>query len=82
MVLKQGVGVTLNFAMGSGSIDEFSNGVVNKWGDKTAGPVDQPWNAREFTVLDPDGYRITFTQPINMNLSMDDVVENVSQPDR
>lgn len=25
------------------------------------GPVDKPWNAREVTVQDPDGHRITFS---------------------
>lgn len=25
------------------------------------GPTDKPWNAREVTVEDPDGYRITFS---------------------
>ncbi len=73
---RRGVGVTLNFAMGDASIDEFaeavhSNGVV------VTGPVDQPWNARELTLADPDGYRLTFTQPINLSLSMDDVTKAI-----
>lgn len=76
----KGVGVTLNFAMGNRSIDEFSDRIVKQWGDHTTGPMDQPWNARELTVLDLDGYRITFTQPINTNLSIDNVANNVSQP--
>ena len=25
------------------------------------GPADKPWNAREVTIEDPDGYRITFS---------------------
>lgn len=54
----------------------------NSRATKTIGPADQPWNAREFTVLDPDGYRLTFTQPINVNRSMDAVVDSVSQRNR
>jgi len=27
------------------------------------GPEDRPWNAREATFADPDGYRLTFTSP-------------------
>ncbi|HEX5436103.1 MAG TPA: VOC family protein [Gemmatimonadaceae bacterium] len=27
------------------------------------GPGDRPWNAREVTFADPDGYRLTFTAP-------------------
>ena len=43
------------------------------------GPVDQSWNAREVTVLDPDGFHLVFTQPINMQMAMEEVVENVKQ---
>jgi hypothetical protein len=39
--------------------------------------VDQPWNVREVTVLDPDGYRLIFTMPINLNLSFDEVIQRV-----
>lgn len=77
--VKKGAGVTLSFAMGERPIDDFSNDVIKKVATKTIGPVDQPWNAREFTVLDPDGYRLTFTQPINMSLSMDAVVDSISK---
>jgi hypothetical protein len=41
------------------------------------GPIDQPWNVREVTVIDPDGYRLIFTMPININLTFDEVMEHV-----
>ena len=41
------------------------------------GPIDQPWNVREVTVLDPDGYVLIFSMPINMKLSFDEVIEHV-----
>ena len=76
---RKGVGVTLNFAMGDRSINDFAKNVVAKGISEFAGPTDQPWNAREFTVLDPDGYSLTFTQPINVRLTIDEVVKNASQ---
>ena len=45
----------------------------------TADPITQPWNAREFTVLDPDGYRLVFTQRADAEMSMNQVVEQVAQ---
>jgi catechol 2,3-dioxygenase-like lactoylglutathione lyase family enzyme len=50
------------------------------------GPVDRPWNARDVTFTDPDGYRLVFTAPTAAMLekiergeieSMDDVVERL-----
>lgn len=38
-------------------------------------PTDMPWNARECTIEDPDGYRLTFTEPINMNRNFDEVID-------
>lgn len=74
----KGLGITLNFAMGGKSIDDFSDGVAAKV-VTIDGPVDQPWNARELTIRDPDGYRLTFTQPIRMDLSIEDVTDSVNK---
>ena len=71
----KGVGVSLNFAMFDrfdGDMDAFANHAREN-GANVVGPVDQPWNVREVTVLDPDGYRLIFTVPINLNLSFDEV---------
>ena len=46
-------------------------------GANVTGPIDQPWNVREVTVLDPDGYKLIFMAPINLNLSFDEVVGRV-----
>lgn len=32
-------------------------------GLQVKGPADTPWNTREFTVRDPDGYILVFAQP-------------------
>lgn len=72
----KGIGISLNFAMTQDSVDNLAARIVSR-GSTTNGPVDQPWNAREITVLDPDGYRLVFTQPIDKHKSMEELVDNV-----
>lgn len=75
----KGVGVSLNFNMFehfNGDMDTFTRHVRENGGNIT-GPVEQPWNVREVTVIDPDGYKLIFTMPININLGFDEVIERV-----
>ena len=44
-------------------------------GAEVSGPIDQPWNVREATILDPDGYKLVFTAPINLSAKFDEVME-------
>lgn len=75
----KGIGVSLNFAMTQESVDDLATKIIKMGGTIASGPIDQPWNAREITVLDPDGYRLVFTHPIDKQMSMGEVVENVKQ---
>ncbi len=75
----KGVGISLNFNMlehFNGDIDAFAI-YAREHGANVTGPVDQPWNVREVTVFDPDGYKLIFTMPINLNLAFDEVIERV-----
>ena len=75
----RGIGVSLNFNMFehfNGDMDAFASHAREK-GANVNGPIDQPWNVREVTVIDPDGYRLIFTMPININLTFDEVMEHV-----
>ena len=76
----KGVGVALNFNLlerFDGNIDAFAEQARAK-GANVIGPVNQPWNVREVTVTDPDGYRLIFTVPINIGLGFDKVLERVA----
>ena len=42
-------------------------------------PINQPRNVREVTVIDPDGYKLVFTVPLNINLGFDKVLEQVGK---
>ena len=73
----KGVGISLNFSMFDrfdGDIDAFANPARQK-GAHIVGPIDQPWNVREVTVFDPDGYELVFNVPLNVNLGFDEVIK-------
>jgi uncharacterized glyoxalase superfamily protein PhnB len=77
----RGVGISLNFNMlehFDGDMNTFAQ-YAREHGANVMGPVDQPWNVREVTVLDPDGYKLVFSMPINLNLSFDEVIERVKK---
>jgi uncharacterized glyoxalase superfamily protein PhnB len=83
----KGVGVTLFFAMPEG--EPFVDGLADRARQKGAiivsGPADTPWNARDVTIADPDGFRLTFTgsqrgkdgQPYRGSGSFEEVVNRV-----
>lgn len=79
----KGVGVALNFALLGGSVDSL-NALAERARSRGAvfinEPGDRPWNARDFTVADPDGFQLTFTfGPLNRDLSLEAVAGKVSQ---
>jgi catechol 2,3-dioxygenase-like lactoylglutathione lyase family enzyme len=77
----KGVGISLNFNMLEhfhGDMDIFARHVRENGGN-VIGPIEQPWNVREVTVTDPDGYKLIFTMPINLNLDFDTVIERVKK---
>jgi len=80
----RGVGVSLNFNMFeyfNGDMEAFAKHARDN-GANVIGPIDQPWNVREVTVLDPDGYKLIFMVPINLNLSFDEVVGRAQNEER
>jgi uncharacterized glyoxalase superfamily protein PhnB len=77
----KGVGISLNFNMlehFDGDMDAFAKH-GREHGANMTGPIDQPWNVREATVLDPDGYKLVFTIPININLGFDEMIERAKK---
>lgn len=59
--MEPGGGVRLTFKVEE-DIDELAAHAAEAGAEIVEGPVDRPWNAREVTVQDPDGYRITFSR--------------------
>jgi uncharacterized glyoxalase superfamily protein PhnB len=78
---KKGVGITLNFAMLGRSLDELADRARAHGALFTEEPGDRPWNARDFTVADPDGFALTFTfGPLKTDMTMDELMKNAAKP--
>ena len=68
---KKGIGITLNYSVAEGldALAERARGAGTIFIQE---PGDRPWNARDFTVADPDGFALTFTMgPLKRDLTMD-----------
>ncbi len=77
--IEKGKGLTLNFAVTSGTVDELAERARQYGAAIVSEPKNQPWNARDFSVADPDGFILTFTKgPVDEWLEMDSIVKRNS----
>ena len=77
----KGLGISLNFNLFDhfgGDIDVLAK-YAREYGADVTGPINQPWNVREVAVLDPDGYKLIFTVPLNINLAFEQILEEASK---
>ena len=68
------VGIIIQFQAGSVGVEETARqaklaGTVN-----VKGPVERPWNVRDVTIQDLDGYRLRFSEPVDTTKSFNDVM--------
>lgn len=56
----KGVGFRL-YGVTAQDIDQLAADIASRGGELAAEPKDQPWGARDFTVTDPDGYKISIS---------------------
>jgi uncharacterized glyoxalase superfamily protein PhnB len=76
---KKGCGITLNFAVAE-NIDALAERAREAGATFIQQPGDRPWNARDFTVADPDGFALTFTMgPLRRDRSFQDVVTSAQK---
>jgi catechol 2,3-dioxygenase-like lactoylglutathione lyase family enzyme len=62
---RRGLGVTLTFAVVDGGVDELAARARAYGAEVLLPPTDRPWNVREVLILDPDRYRLLFTQRLD-----------------
>jgi catechol 2,3-dioxygenase-like lactoylglutathione lyase family enzyme len=79
-----GLGITLSFAMFDREgerVDDVAARARAIGATVLEEPGDRPWNARETTILDPDGYRLAFTEPVATSgaVTMEEVIERVQR---
>ena len=55
---KKGEGFRL-YLMTSQDVDAIAKGIVTRGGVLDQGPTNQPWGMRDFSLTDPDGFKIT-----------------------
>lgn len=75
----RGHGITLNFM--TLGVDELAERARSAGARLLEGPVDRPWNARDVTIADPDGYRLNFTGPSSSaaRTSFDETINRVRE---
>ncbi len=77
----RGLGITLSFAVFEGRVDDIAERAKRKGATLLSEPRNQPWNARDFSIADPDGFVLTFTQgPVEQGLGMDEIVRRARGP--
>ncbi len=72
----KGAGMTLSFLARAETIDDMAARLAASGVEMEEGPVDRPWNTRDIVVLDPDGYRLVFFEPIDTSRDFDEVIES------
>ena len=70
-------GCVMNMSL-DGSPDELARAALPSGVEPVEGPANTPWNTREVTFKDPDGYLLTFTGGPVAKRTFDDVVGSAS----
>lgn len=69
----------INFLPGEVSVLTIAERARAAGSPEVEGPIERPWNVREVTITDLDGYRIRFSEPIDMNKTFDEVIEDLRE---
>jgi uncharacterized glyoxalase superfamily protein PhnB len=76
----KGIGITLNYAVTDGTLDALAARAKKAGAIFIQEPGDRPWNARDFTIADPDGFALTFTMgPLKRDLTMDALTDKLAK---
>ncbi|HQT92251.1 MAG TPA: hypothetical protein PL001_09535 [Candidatus Kryptobacter bacterium] len=74
--MPKGKSLTINFAVTTGTVDELADRARRYGTSSVSEPANRPWNARDFSIADPDGFVLTFTKgPIDDGLGMENIVK-------
>lgn len=77
---ERGQGVSLTFAMRTDEVTSLAERARSHGARILAGPTIQPWNVRDVSIADPDGYHLTFAYgPVDADLTIDEVTVRAGQ---
>lgn len=71
---RNGLGVIIQFQAGGVGVEEIARQAHSAGTVDVEGPVERPWNVRDVTLYDPDGYRLRFSEPVDTTRSFEDVM--------
>ena len=71
---RRGRGVTIQFQAGGVGVEEIARQARAVGAVDVEGPVERPWNVRDVTIYDPDGYRLRFSEPVDITRSFEDAM--------
>ena len=74
----KGTGITLSFLAQTETIDDMAARMEANGVEVAEGPVDRPWNTRDIIIIDPDGFRLIFFEPIDISRTFEDVIKQTS----
>lgn len=60
---QKGEGIRL-YCVTAQDLDQVADDIRSRGGELVQEPTDQPWGARDFALIDPDGFKITITTPV------------------
>lgn len=60
---EKGIGFRL-YCTTRQDVDQFAEAIRGRGGKLDQEPKDQPWGARDFSVVDPDGYKISISTSV------------------
>lgn len=76
---RKGVGVALSFLSEEETVEDMAARLKTSGVEIEEGPIDRPWNTRDVVILDPDGYRLIFFEPIDVFRTFDKVIGSAGQ---
>lgn len=72
--LQSGKGIVIQIQAGSVVVEEIARQAKVAGTLHVEGPVERPWNVRDVTIHDLDGYRLRFSEPIDTTKNFKDVM--------
>jgi uncharacterized glyoxalase superfamily protein PhnB len=78
---SKGIGISLSFSVFDDRVDDVADRARTAGARLESEPRNEPWNARDFSLRDPDGFLLTFTKgPVEPDLGMEQVVRRSTEP--
>jgi catechol 2,3-dioxygenase-like lactoylglutathione lyase family enzyme len=72
--LQPGIGIVIQIQAGSVGVEEIARQAKAARTVHVEGPVERPWNVRDVTIHDLDGYRLRFSEPVDTTKNFREVM--------